>query len=156
MIEEKKTIFSYIGQALATYGTLVFIFSAFSMLLGDKVGDYSSLFALGSKGMTMPTLIQLFFLAIALTVIQVAFLTDVWISNITMLLRKIFFFLTVLAVLIFMIIVFKWFPVDDPIAWIGFFGCFIVSMTISTIYTKLWEKEENKRMQEALDKYNKQ
>ena len=155
MIEEKKTIFSYIGQALATYGIVVFIFAAFSMLLGDKVGDYSSLFALGSKGLTMPTLAQLFFLAIALTVIQVAFLTDVWISNITMSLRKILFFLTILAVLIFMIIVFNWFPIDDPIAWIGFFACFIVSMAVSIIFTKFREIVENKRMQEALEKYNK-
>ena len=156
MIEEKKTIFSYFGQAFATFGIIVLIFVAFSLLLGEGTGDYSSLFALGSKGLSLSTLIQLLLLAIALTVIQIAFLTDIWIANMTMSLRKILFFLTILAVLILMIVVFKWFPVDDPIAWIGFFVCFVVSMTVSIIFTKLREKEENNRMQEALEKYNKQ
>ena len=47
MMEEKKTIFNYIGQAFATFGIIVTLFIAFSLIIGESSGEYSTLFVLG-------------------------------------------------------------------------------------------------------------
>ena len=62
--------------------------------------------------------------------------------------------MAVFVVMIIMIIVFNWFPTDDITAWIGFIVSYAVSMLFSVIITKIRERTENAKMQEALDKYN--
>ncbi len=153
-MEEKKTIFNYIRQALATYGIIVLVFVVFNILLGDVAGDYSALFALGKDGMSIPVLLELLLLAIMITFAQVLFLTDNWIENMSMIIRYVLFFGTVMIVMIVMIIVFNWFPIGDMYAWGGFVISYTVSMITSALLTRLKERTENSKMQEALDKYN--
>ena len=154
MMEEKKTIFNYISQAFATYGIIVLVFVVFNILLGDVAGDYSALFALGKDGMSIPVLLELLLLAIMITFAQVLFLTDKWIENMSMVIRYVLFFGTVMIVMIVMIIVFNWFPIGDMYAWGGFVISYTVSMITSALLTRLKERTENSKMQEALDKYN--
>ena len=154
MMEEKKTIFNYISQAFATYGIIVLVFVVFNILLGDVAGDYSALFALGKDGMSIPVLLELLLLAIMITFAQVLFLTDKWIENMSMIIRYVLFFGTVMIVMIVMIIVFNWFPIGDMYAWGGFVISYTVSMITSALLTRLKERTENSKMQEALDKYN--
>ena len=77
----------------------------------------------------------------------------------TMMIRYVLFFVTVLIVMVIMIFAFKWFPEGDTIArigsWIGFIISYAISMIISVLVTKLKERAENSKMQEALDNYNK-
>ena len=153
-MEEKKTIFNYISQAFATYGIIVLVFVVFNILLGDVAGDYSALFALGKDGMSIPVLLELLLLAIMITFAQVLFLTDKWIENMSMIIRYVLFFGTVMIVMIVMIIVFNWFPIGDMYAWGGFVISYTVSMITSALLTRLKERTENSKMQEALDKYN--
>ncbi len=72
----------------------------------------------------------------------------------TMMLRYVLFFLTIMIVMVIMIAAFKWFPLADITAWIGFILSYALSMVISMLVTKLKERAENSKMQEALDKYN--
>ncbi len=153
-MEEKKTIFYYIRQAFATYGIIVLVFVVFNILLGDVAGDYSALFALGQDGMSIPVLLELLLLAIMITFAQVLFLTDKWIVNMSMIIRYVLFFGTVMIVMIVMIIVFNWIPIGDMYAWGGFVISYTVSMITSALLTRLKERTENSKMQEALDKYN--
>lgn len=153
-MEEKKTIFNYIRQAFATYGIIVLVFVVFNILLGDVAGDYSALFALGKDGMSIPVLLELLLLAIMITFAQVLFLTDKWIENMSMIIRYVLFFGTVMIVMIVMIIVFNWIPIGDMYAWGGFVISYTVSMITSALLTRLKERTENSKMQEALDKYN--
>ena len=153
-MEEKKTVFNFIRQAFATYGIIVLVFVVFNILLGDVAGDYSALFALGKDGMSIPVLLELLLLAIMITFAQVLFLTDKWIENMSMIIRYVLFFGTVMIVMIVMIIVFNWFPIGDMYAWGGFVISYTVSMITSALLTRLKERTENSKMQEALDKYN--
>ena len=154
MMEEKKNVFTYIRQLFATYGIIVMIFVIFHILLGDFPEGYSTLFALGKEGITIPILCELFLLAGMITLAQVAFLTDRLIMNMTMLMRNVLFFVSVMIVMIVMIFSFKWFPTGDILAWTGFVVCYALSMLVSVLIVKLREKLENSKMQEALDKYN--
>ena len=120
----------------------------------DITKGYADLFSMGNAGMSMPILLELLLLAVVITLAQVAFLTDTWIMNMSMVLRNVLFFVSVLIVIILMIVAFNWFPVRDVTAWIGFIISYALSMFISAFITRLKERAENSKMQEALDKYN--
>ena len=152
-MEEKKTVFNYISQLFATYGVIVVIFIVFSLVIGNGADKYSALFSYKDAALGIPTLLQLLLLALFITLSQVLFLTDALIKGMSMVLRYILFFVTIMLVMIIMTVVFKWFPVDDPKAWCGFFISFVISMVISALLTRLAEKSENRKMQEALDKF---
>lgn len=155
MMEEKRTVFSYIGQMFSTYGVMVVIFIVFCMVLDESTGEYSTLFELAGRGLTINTLLQLLFLALIVTVSQVVFLTDTICKNLSMVLRNVFFFSTILIAVILFACIFAWFPIGDVRAWIGFGISFAVSMAVSIFITRIVEKTENSKMQEALEKYNK-
>ena len=154
MMEEKKTVFFYIRQTFATYGFIVLAFIIMGIVIGEKTKGYADLFSMGNAGMSMPILLELLLLAVVITLAQVAFLTDTWIMNMSMVLRNVLFFVSVLIVIILMIVAFNWFPVRDVTAWIGFIISYALSMFISAFITRLKERAENSKMQEALDKYN--
>ena len=154
MMEEKKTVFFYLRQTFATYGFIVLAFIIMGIVIGEKTKGYADLFSMGNAGMSMPILLELLLLAVVITLAQVAFLTDTWIMNMSMVLRNVLFFVSVLIVIILMIVAFNWFPVRDVTAWIGFIISYALSMFISAFITRLKERAENSKMQEALDKYN--
>ena len=154
MMEEKKTVFYYIRQVFATYGFIVSAFIIMGILIGDRAKGYADLFSMGNAGLSMPILLELLLLAVIITLAQVAFLTDVWIMNMSMMIRNVLFFVSVLIVIVLMIVAFNWFPVRDMTAWLGFIISYALSMIISSLVTRLKERAENSKMQEALDKYN--
>ncbi len=154
MMEEKKTVFYYVRQAFATYGVIVLVFAIMSIVIGERTKDYAALFFMGNAGMSMPILMELLLLAVIITLAQVVFLTDTWIMNMSLMIRNVLFFVSVLIVIVFMIVAFSWFPTRDMTAWLGFIISYALSMIISALITRLKERAENTKMQEALDKYN--
>ena len=154
-MEEKKTIFDYIGQLFATYGIIVAIFLIFGSCIGSLAKDHSTLFSLGKEGFAMNTLFELLLLAVIITGTQIVFLTDKWIKNMSLILRNVFFFGIIVIVMAVFAIVFGWFPVNEAKAWIGFFISFFICTLISITISKLEEKAENRKMEQALEKFQK-
>lgn len=151
--EDRKSVFGYIAQLLATYGAMVVIFIVFDLCIGKETEGYSTLFELGSRGLTLATLLQLLFLAVLVTIAQVAFLTDLLIKNMNMIARNLLFIIAIFVSIVVFAVLFGWFPVGDLAAWAGFLVSFSLSMAASLLITRFIEKSENKKMQEALDKY---
>lgn len=151
--EDRKSVFGYIAQLLATYGAMVVIFIVFDLCIGKETEGYSTLFELGSRGLTLATLLQLLFLAVLVTIAQVTFLTDLLIKNMNMIARNLLFIIAIFVSIVVFAVLFGWFPVGDLAAWAGFLVSFSLSMAASLLITRFIEKSENKKMQEALDKY---
>ena len=151
--EDRKSVFGYIAQLLATFGAMVIIFIVFGLCIGTTTEGYSTLFELGNRGLTMGTLLQLLFLAVLVTIAQVVFLTDALIKNMNMIARNLLFIIAIFVSIVVFAVSFGWFPVDDLAAWAGFLVSFSLSMAASLFVTRFIEKSENKKMQEALDKY---
>ena len=154
-MDDRKTIFDYIKQLFTTYGIMVLIFILINLLVGDGARTLSLLFSLGSAGLSTATLLQLLFLALIITAAQNIFLSDILIKNMPLIARNILFFVTVLAACTLFIIFFGWFPVGNAGAWIGFIVCFALCTAVSAVIMRLAENAENKKMQEALNKYKK-
>ena len=73
-MEQNKTIFNYVRQVFAIYGIIVMVFLVFCTLTGEGAREYSSLYALGSKGLTIQTLSQLLILSFIISIFQIIFL----------------------------------------------------------------------------------
>ena len=155
-MESKKTVFNYISDVFTMYGVIVSVYILLSLIVGDYVGDYSSLFRLGSAGLSTATLLQLLLLASIIVIAQNIFLADRWIKNMTVVLRNVLFFLTIMVATAVLIVLFDWFPVNDLKAWGGFFLSFTISTLISGLLSRLKERAENDSLQAALDKYNRE
>ena len=109
-MDDRKTIFDYIKQLFTTYGIMVVIFIVTNLIIGNEARSLSTLFALGSAGLSTATLLQLFFLAAIITVAQNIFLSDILIKNLALIVRNILFFVTVMAASTLFIVFFGWFP----------------------------------------------
>ena len=152
-MEENRSVFDYISRALAVFGVVILIHVIIGSIVGEDAGEVSTLFSLGSKGLAMSTILQLFVLSVIVIVLQSLILTDRFIKNMPIVVRIILMFVSVTCAIIVFVFVFKWFPVNDVRAWIGFFVSFAVCSLAGVVFTRLKEKAENKKMDEALEKY---
>lgn len=151
-MEERKTIFDYVGQVFMIFGITVAVLNIFCLLFGASAREYSTMFSLGNEGLSVSTMAQ-YLLISAITVgLRYIFFTDVLIKNMSMPARTVWMVLLVLLFVAGFILLFDWFPADMWQPWAMFFICFGICFGIGTIVTALKEKEENRRMQEALRK----
>ena len=70
-----------------------------------------------------------------------------------MALRSVLMFASIFAVVTLFAVVFDWFPTDMALPWIMFIICFAISSAVSTIITAYSEKQENKKLDEALKRF---
>lgn len=154
-MEEKKTIFNYIGQVFSIYGVMTVIFVVINLIIGNEAGSVSALFSLGSAGLSTATLLELLLLTLIVSAAQIIFLTDVVIKNMALIARNILFFAVILVAIIAFAAGFGWFPLNNLGAWIGFIVSFAVCASISAFLMRLEENAENKKMQDALNRLKK-
>ena len=152
-MEENKTLFHTTGAVFTTYGVIVVIFLLLNLILGDAANGYSSLFAYGRGAFSTGTLAELFVLSLLISVCRSVLLTDRWIRTMSMLKRNILFFLTVTVFIVIFVIAFQWFPLQDPLAWVGFIVSFAVCSALGVLISRLREKAENEKMNRALEQY---
>ena len=154
-MEDRKTIFEYIAQLFTTYGIMVVIFIVINLVIGDNARSVSTLFALGSDGLSAAMLLELLLLAFIITAAQNVFLSDILIKDMALIVRNILFFLTIMIAITVFVIIFGWFPINEVGAWIGFIVSFAVCTAVSAVFMRLEERAENKKMQEALNRLKK-
>ena len=151
-MEDRKTIFDYIGQIFQVFGFSMIVLNIFCLLFGEDASEFSKMFSLGKEGLSVPTMLQFFSVAVWVVFLRFLFFTDVIIRNMRTLFRSIGMVFMILVVMVVYILVFDWFPADMWIPWIMFFGCFAICFVVSTAITVLRERMENKKMEEALER----
>lgn len=154
-MEDKKTFFDYMGQFFATYGIIVTIFMGFGEIVGKEACELSSLFSLGKQGLSLETLFQLFVFSAIITLAQITFLTDKWIRSMSLIFRNVCFFVCIVLVMISFVVLFNWFPINEIRAWFGFFASFMLCSLVGITISRWKEKVENKKMEKALSKFQK-
>ncbi|MDE7367336.1 MAG: hypothetical protein K2N24_08270 [Lachnospiraceae bacterium] len=151
-MEEKKTIFDYIGQVFLTFGITIGILNIFCLLFGDSAKEISTIFSLGSDGLSIRTTFQFFLASLCIVIAKFIFFTDVFIKKMSIAMRTVCMVSTVLIVLAVFIRICGWFPVNMWQPWLMFFLCFGISFAISMGVTIFKERMENRKMEEALDR----
>lgn len=149
---KKNSIFDFFTNVLVIYGVTIIIMSLFCLGLGDDAKAYSTIFSLGSEGLSVATCFKFLLLNVIIVIFKWIFFTDMLIKGWSTIARTISMMGLVIVLVGIFALVFKWFPVDMPVAWISFLVCFLVCTIVSAAVSVAKEKSENKRLQAALDK----
>ena len=152
-MEDNKTVFNYLGEIFTIYGVILAMIVILNLLVGDNAKGYSSFFEFGSRSLSTGTLIQLFFLSVFISAARNLFMTDKWIKNMPIIGRSACLFISVMILSVVFVILFKWIPLNDIFAWIGFTVSFVVSTLAGVLISKLKEKAENMKMEKALERF---
>lgn len=149
----KRNVLHYLSQTFMIFGIITLLLNIFAMLFGEQAQEISAIFRLGSKGIDVSSSLQ-FLLAIALIVaLRFIFETNFMIKKIPFITRIILLFAIALGIVIAFIFLFDWFPVNEVMPWIMFIVCFGISCGIGTIISTISEKQENRKLEEALRKF---
>lgn len=151
-MEEKKTIFDYIGQVFLIFGITIGILNIFCLLFGDNAKEISTLFSLGSDGLSVGTAFQFFLVSVCIVIAKFIFFTDVCIKKMSLAMRAVCMVSAVLIIIAVFIWICGWFPVNMWQPWFMFILCFGISFGISVAVTGFKERLENRKMEEALDR----
>ena len=73
-MEERKTVFDYMGQILMIFGFTILMLLVFSLLFGESAKGYSDLFSFGKEGIGVDTMIQFLLASIATVTLRMLFL----------------------------------------------------------------------------------
>lgn len=149
-MEERKTIFDYAGQVFITYGFSIVALNLFCVLVGEYAQDVSSIYSLGKEGLSTATMVQFFAVSICITGLRAFFFTDRMIKQMSITVRTVCMMLSIIALIVLCAAVFGWFPIGMWQAWTGFFITFTLCFVCSMFLTRLKEKTENRKMEEAL------
>lgn len=152
-MDKRGTVFDLTGQIFAVFGFTVICLIVFTHFFGDKAVGYSSIFALGKEGIALSTLLQFLLTSTIIVILRQLFCTDIFIKNMSITRRTICLYVSVIAVIVVFVGLFKWFPINELKPWIFFVICFGVSSIGGFTVSVLKEKAENKRMQDALEKF---
>lgn len=155
-MDERKTIFDYLGQTFMIFGITMTILCVFCLLFGKSAQEYSSMFALGNKGISVGIMMQFLLVSAVTIIIKYIFFTDTFIKNMTIAIRAVCMIISEIIVITVFILSCGWFPVDMWVPWVMFFICFGICFAVSMTVTILKERLENKKMEEALERLKKQ
>lgn len=152
-MDKKFSVLKFLSQVFMIYGITTGLLNIFCILFGTSASGLSTIFSLGNTGVSIATSFQ-FLLAVFLIVgLKFIFMTDILIKKIPLAARIIIMFAGAFATIVVFIFAFGWFPADMLIAWIMFIICFVLSCAVSTVISVLAEKQENRRLEEALKRY---
>lgn len=151
-MEERKTIFDYIGQVFMIFGFTMIILVVFCLLFGESARGYSTMFSYGQEGIGVGTMLQFLLASVFTVTLRWLFFTDTLIKNMTVILRSVGMVLSEVLVIIVLILIFEWFPANEWLPWVMFFLSFALCFAVSVTVTVFRERMENKRMEDALER----
>ena len=149
-MDDRKTIFDYLGQVFIIFGITIMILNLFCILFGESAKEYSEIFKLGKEGIGIDTMMQFFLISVCTVAINSLLFTDIIIKNMRLVLRMICMITLEILIIIVFVLTCGWFPIDMWQPWVMFLLCFGICFVVSCGVTTLKERMENKKMEEAL------
>lgn len=151
-MQKKETVFDYIGQIFVSFGITIAVLNIFCIWFGEEAREYSTIFSLGGEGLSVQTMLQFLLTSSIIVTLRFIFFTDGLIKKVSIAIRTIGMFGSIIVMMALFIYLFGWFPVNMWQAWAMFFICFGVCAGVSAVVSALNEKLENKKMEEALQR----
>lgn len=149
-MEKRNTFFDFVGQTLMIFGFSIISIMIFVYIFGKDAKGYSTIFLLGNEGLSLSTLAQFLLTSTMINLFRQLFLGGQIIKNMSIPIRTVCLFSSIVIMMVAFILLFDWFPVDDWLAWVLFVICFVLSSVGGFLVSYLKEKGTNKKMEEAL------
>jgi len=151
-MEKKNTFFDFVGQIFMVFGFSIICLMVFIQIFGNDGKGYSAIFSLGKEGISLLTLWQFLLTSTMINLFRQLFFGGTIIKNLSIPLRTLGMFASIIIMMVCFVWLFDWFPMNDWLPWVLFVVCFIVSSIGGFLVSYLKEKATNKKMQEALER----
>ena len=152
-MENRPTILKFLQKVFVIYGITTLILNIFTLFFGNDAKEMSTIFSFGRDALGVKTSMEFLLATFILVFIENLFMTDAIIKKMKTTIRICLMFVSIFAVVSLLVAVFGWFPTDLALPWILFIICFAISSAVSTIITAYSEKQENKKLDEALKRF---
>ena len=144
------------GQVFITFGFTIVALNLLCIFVGEYARDVSSIYSMGKEGLSTATMIQFFGVSVCITGLRFLFFTDRIIRQMSITMRTVCMLLSIIALIMLCVLMFEWFPVDMWQPWAGFLITFALCFAGSMLVTRMKEKTENRKMEEALQRLKEQ
>lgn len=125
-------------------------------IVGESVRHFFTapmgLYELG-RGLTFHTILQIFLFSVIGSGIRIFFLNGRRMKRMSYLMRVGLMVFSIFGLTILFVLIFRWFPVSLPEAWIGFVISFLGSVSVCLLVMSLIYRRKGKHYGELLDKY---
>lgn len=157
-MENKKTVFDFLGQVLITFGITMNLLAVLCWITGEAVRleGVSSMFRLGSAGIPLDTMAQFFAASFLITGIQYITRSEWLAKRIPVFVRILSMVFGVIVIIVVFTLIFDWFPVNMWQAWAGFLISFGVCFIASVLLMRLKLKLEDRKLEEGLSRLKKE
>lgn len=152
-MENRPTILKFLQKVFVIYGITTLILNIFTLIFGDDAKEMSTIFSFGGDALGVKTSMEFLLATFILVFLENLFMTDTIIKKMKTTIRICLMFVSIFAVVTLFVAVFGWFPTDMALPWIMFIICFAISSAVSTIVSAISERQENKKLDEALKRF---
>lgn len=149
-MDGKKGFLDYLGTLVLLFGVCMLILAALTCAVGDQARAVSTMFALGSAGIPMEVAFEYLGLLALISVFRMVFFRDGVIPSMPMAARVLCMGAACMGATAAFIAVFGWFPVNMWQPWVMTLGCFCVCFAAAAAITRMKERSDTRRLQEAL------
>lgn len=151
-MENRKTIFDYLGQVMIVFGFSTVVLNLFCLLIGEDAQSISAIYSLGKEGISVTTSLQFLGVSVCITGFRFVFFTDGFFRQMSVVMRTVCMFVSIILLIAVCAVLFDWFPVDMWQPWAAFLLTFAACSAASLFLMVLKEKAENRKMEEALNR----
>lgn len=149
-MEEKKTIFNFLGSVFCMYGISMALMIVFCRLFGEAAQKISNLFRLGKEGLPIEVMWQFLVISFLITGIRYLLFSENMFTGLSVLFKTVVMILAVVALMAMFICLFGWFPVRMWEPWVMFLLCFGGSFITSMALMRWKTRLENRKLEEGL------
>jgi magnesium-transporting ATPase (P-type) len=151
-MKERKHLMDYLAEMMLIFGITLLIITVICCLLGEEAKEYSTMFALGSKGVSANTILQFLLSSACITGLRFLFFSDRIFKKMSIAKRTIIMLLSVIVLIGVFAYIFDWFPVTNLKCWLSFFVCFGICFIVSVVISYLKENMDNKQLADGLNR----
>jgi len=145
-------IFTLSILAISFTGFLLFIYT-------PDIQDIPALFASGGASLLYIVILQIAGFSLVIAFFSILFISQRFIEKMIFWLRILLLFISALITFSVFAVIFNWFPIDDPLAWLGFvistFICFSISLGLTFVKFKIEGKKYNRLLAKFKETQNK-
>lgn len=153
MAKEKTTLTQFLTSILVIFSVVILFLSVIGPLLGEKAQGTSSLFVLGSQGLSYISVYQALGMSLFVNIVQMFFMSDLFFKKAMLLWRTVAMFASVFIGCGVLSILFGWFPPSKLIAWVLYLLCFVVMAGASSLLMIIKTRREDARVSRKLEEY---
>lgn len=145
--------YRFLAHTMFVFSIMVLSILIPGSVMGETAKSYSSFFALAPQGISYASLWQMLGASTAISFLETVIFESRLFERMMTLYKTILMVALIIVVIIIFVVLFGWFPLDMPSAWISFIASFLVCFGVSTLVMVTKTKRESKEFERLLGEY---